>query len=38
MSNPDTFYTVSGIDLSNIFQPLSLGTSYPTATGYRIKI
>ena len=32
MSNPDTFYTVSGIDLSIIFQPLSLDTSYPTAT------
>ena len=23
-------------DLSSIFQPLSLGTAYPTATGYKI--
>jgi hypothetical protein len=36
MSNPQTFYKVGGVDLSNIFQPLSLGTQYPNATGYKI--
>ena len=36
MSNPQTFYTVGGIDLSGIFQPLSLGTQYPYATGYKM--
>jgi hypothetical protein len=36
MSNPQTFYTYGGVDLSNIFQPLSLGTAYPTATNYKI--
>ena len=37
MSNPTTYYTVGGIDLSGIFQPLSLGTQYPNATGYEIS-
>jgi len=36
MSNPQTYYTYGGIDLSSIFQPLSLGTAYPIATGYKI--
>ena len=36
MSNPQTFYTVGGVDLSNIFQPLSLGTQYPNPTSYTI--
>jgi hypothetical protein len=36
MSNPTTYYTVGGVDLSNIFQPLSLGTAYSSATGYKI--
>ena len=34
MSNPQTFYTVGGLDLSNIFQPLSLGSS-TLVTGYK---
>ena len=34
MSNPQTFYTVGGLDLSNIFQPLSLGSS-ALVTGYK---
>jgi len=37
MSNPTTNFTVGGFDLSNIFQPLSLGTAYPTPTGYKIS-
>lgn len=37
MSNPQTFYTVGGIDLSGIFQPLSLGTQYANATGYAVN-
>ena len=36
MSNPETFYTVGGLDLSSIFQPLSLGSSAP-ATGYSVN-
>ncbi len=36
MSNPTTQFLTGGIDLSSIFQPLSLGTAYPTATGYKI--
>jgi hypothetical protein len=36
MSNPQTFYTVVGLDLSNIFQPLSLGSS-ASATGYNVN-
>ena len=35
MSNPQTFYTVGGVDLSNIFQPHS-GTSQALPTGYKI--
>jgi hypothetical protein len=27
---------MGSIDLSSIFQPLSSGTDYPTATGYKI--
>ena len=41
MSNPTTNYKTitNGIsqDLSGIFQPLSLGTAYSTATGYKIS-
>ena len=37
MSNPTTNYKIStGEDLSEIFQPLSLGTSYPTVTSYNV--
>ena len=36
MSNPTTKFLVGGLDLSSIFQPLSLGTPYGTATGYKI--
>lgn len=36
MSNPQTFYTVGGLDLSGIFQPLALGQAYPYTTGYKI--
>jgi hypothetical protein len=36
MSNPQSFYTVGGIDLSGIFQPLSLGTSSSVVTGYKV--
>jgi len=36
MSNPQTKFLVGGLDLSSIFQPISLGTAYPTATGYKI--
>lgn len=36
MSNPQTYYTYESLDLSSIFQPLSLGTAYPNATGYKI--
>ena len=35
MSNPITYYTIGSLDLSSIFQPISLGTAYPTATGYK---
>ena len=35
MSNPQTFYTVGGVDLSNIFQPYTSGTQ-ASATGYKI--
>jgi hypothetical protein len=39
MSNPTTNYRIStGQDLSGIFQPLSLGSAYPTPTGYTTKI
>jgi hypothetical protein len=42
MSNPQTYYiTMNGSsefqDLSGIFQPLSLGTQYPTATGFQLS-
>lgn len=37
MSNPQTYYTVGGIDLSSIFQPLSLGSPYPYLTGYTVN-
>lgn len=37
MSNPTTNYLVGGIDLSSIFQPLSLGTQNPTPTGIKIS-
>ena len=38
MSNPTTNYKIStGQDLSGIFQPISLGTAYPTTTGYKIS-
>lgn len=42
MSNPETYYLTinnSGIvqDLSGIFQPISLGTSYPTPTDFVIS-
>jgi hypothetical protein len=36
MSNPQTFYTYGDQDLSAIFQPLSLGSAYPNATGFKI--
>ena len=36
MSNPQTFYKVGGVDLSNIFLPLSLGSS-ASATGYNVN-
>jgi hypothetical protein len=36
MSNPSTYFLVEGTDLSSIFQPLSLGTSYGTNTGYKV--
>ena len=36
MSNPQTFYTVGGVDLSNIFQPYTSGTQ-ASATGYKIS-
>ena len=36
MSNPTTQFLTGGIDLSSIFQPLSFGTAYSTATGYKI--
>lgn len=36
MSNPETYYKVGGIDLSGIFQPLSLGTPFSTQTGYKV--
>lgn len=36
MSNPQTFYTVGGIDLSGIFQPLSLGSPSSVVTGYKV--
>ena len=43
MSNPQTYYitmnqsTGQFQDLSGIFQPLSLGTQYPTATGFQLS-
>ena len=36
MSNPQTFYKVGGVDLSNIFQPLSLGTHSSVVTKYNV--
>lgn len=36
MSNPQTNFLVGDLDLSSIFQPISLGTAYPTTTGYTI--
>ena len=36
MSNPQTFYKVGGVDLSNIFQPLSLGSQSVVLTKYNV--
>jgi hypothetical protein len=36
MSNPQTFYKVGGVDLSNIFQPLSLGSQSGVLTKYNV--
>jgi hypothetical protein len=36
MSNPQTFYTVGGVDLSNIFQPISLGNPSIVLTKYNL--
>jgi hypothetical protein len=37
MSNPTTYYSVGGTDLSNIFHILLSGTiPYQTTTGYKI--
>ena len=36
MSNPTTFYTVGGLDLSNIFQPYS-GPPSAITTGYKVN-
>ena len=36
MSNPQTFYTVGGVDLSNIFLPYITGSSKASATGYTV--
>ena len=36
MSNSTTFYTVGGLDLSNIFQPHS-GTTFAIQTGYKVN-
>jgi hypothetical protein len=36
MSNPQTFYKVGGLDLSNIFQPLSLGSQSGVLTKYNV--
>ena len=35
MSNPQTFYTVGGVDLSNIFLPYTSGTQ-ASSTGYTV--
>lgn len=37
MSNPTTNYSVGGVDLSNIFQPLSSRIPYQTTTGYKLN-
>jgi hypothetical protein len=36
MSNPTTHYTVGGVDLSNIFQPLVQGTNIAYNTNYTV--
>ena len=36
MSNPQTFYTVGGVDLSNIFQSYDPSGNKATATGYTV--
>tara|TARA_B110000483_G_C18100862_1_gene505753 strand:+ start:53 stop:1201 length:1149 start_codon:yes stop_codon:yes gene_type:complete len=36
ITNETTNFLVNGVDISNIFQPLSLGTQYPSQTGYTI--
>jgi hypothetical protein len=37
MSNPTTNYTVGGVDLSNIFQPLSQGSAIGYNTNYTVS-
>ena len=37
MSNPQTFYTIGGLDLSSIFQPISYGSSIGYDTGYKVN-
>ena len=37
MSNPQTFYTVGGVDLSNIFQPILLGIPTNVLTKYNLN-
>lgn len=37
MSNPQTYYTVGALDLSSIFQPLSLGTKSNITTYYNVS-
>jgi hypothetical protein len=37
MSNPRTNYFVNGVDLADIFQPITLGTKAPESTGYGVK-
>ena len=37
MSNPTTHYTVGGLDLSNIFQPLASGTDISYNTNYTVS-
>ena len=36
MSNPQTFYTVGGVDLSNIFLPYTTGSTPASVTGYTV--
>jgi hypothetical protein len=37
MSNPTTHYTVGGLDLSAIFQPLAQGTDISYNTNYTVS-